>query len=1093
MTGLNLYTGNRLELLVDRLAAKMKENPLPVLQQETVVVQSKGMQHWLSLELADRNQICANISYPFPRAFIYNLFQGIVDITDEISYSPDGLTWKIMRSLPDLLELDSFRSLRSYCEDGHHQLRLYQLSEKIAALFDRYLIFRPELILEWDKGINPMMVDCPDTEWQCILWQEMIKADQKNEELTHPPALRQRFLEKDRFNSGIPDRVSVFGISSLPPFYLDIFHKLAEQIEIDFYYLNPCREFWEYSYGKKEISRLLKEGLKEEDQYFESGNPLLASMGVAGREFFSLILNQMGDTGEEIFEAPDNNSLLANLQLDILNLVGNSETGIRTVNPEDRTVQIHSCHTPIREVEVLHDNLLDLFETGRNLAPRDVVVMMPDVSTYAPIIQAVFDAPESEKMALPYSIADLSLHSGNQTAETLLSILTLNDKRFAASEVLDILEVQGVRDRFQFNENELDLIKSWVVNSGIKWGIDGESKKEINLPPFPENTWLFGLKRMLLGTVLPQSEDLQLFEGILPFDEIEGDRVMLLGRFMDFVDRLIAISKELKQPKDLTSWSVFLNGILNDFFVADEKNEHQIQILRDRILEKGLQDLQASSGYESPVSLKIILSYLQKQVDQQSGTGGFISRGITFCTMLPMRSIPFKVIALLGMNDGEFPRRFQLPGFNLMRRQKRLCDPSRREEDKYLFLESLFSARETLIISYIGQSIKDNSVLPPSVLVSELCDYLEQGFRQENGESVMEYVFYKHALQPFNSQYFDGKSRYYSYSGQNLEAARMRNKQKQEEKPFLTKPLLLNDDQAFRELSLGQFCRFFKNPCETLIRFRLDIDLRLKSETIPDDRELFEADNLELYKMREKMIDYCGTRDDPSPFLASVKAGGGVAHGNPGEMMVEEMVDGVDEMLHSLQMLRGGKRLPFLPVEFKGKGREFRLSGVLQELWEGGQVLYRPASIKARDILNSWIHHLLLCTHSDGGGIRKTWFIGRDQSLVFRSIEADRAAEELEKLMEIFFQGLIQPLEFFPETSLAYCRTFRLSAGNEEKAMTAALKEWNSNYIRKGEEEDEYFRLCFTGYGPGSTEFKELAIRIFDNALEFCSEGRGDE
>ncbi len=1086
MAGLNLHTGNRLELLAAKLAETISADPLPPMQKEIIVVQSKGMQQWLNLELAARIRISANISYPFPKAFIYGLFQEITGVGDDLNFSVDGLTWKIMRSLPGLLDQPEFNSLREYCDSGISQLRLFQLSERIARLFDQYLIFRPDLMLEWDEGSNPLAISQPDSAWQFRLWKEINLDDGETVGVgLHPAALRRILLDHTEKFASLPHRISIFGISSLPPFYLDILKKLSEQHSIDFYYLNPCKEFWEYSYGKKEIDRLLKLGMDEEDQYLESGNPILASMGVSGREFFSLILDRIGDTGEETFQAPTENTLLGCIQADIMNMIDTEEVGIRSVSASDRSVQIHSCHTPVREVEILHDNLLSIFDSNPGLAPKDVVVMMPDVSIYTPIIQAVFDTPESEKVAIPYSIADTSVYSDNQLAETLLAILTLKRKRFVASEVLDILEREAVRKRFDFTESEIERIKSWVIKSGIKWGVDGVSKTDLNLPAFEENTWAFGIKRMLLGTVLSQSDDLQLFSGILPFDEIEGDDTLLLGRFLEFTELLFKFAIEAEKPKILTEWSQFINHILSEIFAVGEKSDYPLQEIRDSIQDEGLQKLQSICNYQEQVSPEVILTFLERRMNRMGRSGGFISRGVTFCTMLPMRSIPFKVIVLLGMNDGDFPRRFQRSNFDLMGKQKRLCDPSRRDEDKYLFLESVFSAREHLIISYLGQSIKDNSEFPPSVLVSELIDYLEKGFRQESGKSIMDQVLYRHALQPFNSIYFNGNQRFFSYSGQNLRAAKGCRRQSSSERPFIDKPLEFKEDKFGESISIEQFCRFYRNPTAYLIQNRLNIDLRVKPEHMSDDREALEADNLDLYQLRGRLIDYALKHNDSMPFLNAARAEGGIAHGSPGDLVLEEMVEGADELLKNLRLLCDGNAISPLVVDYMNNEQKLSVSGFLTNLWMSGQVFFRPGRVRAVDILESWIHHLFLCHSSRDRVVEITRFVGREESIGFRTIDAEDAKLILDDLAGIYYEGLKIPLPFFPETSLAYCKSISQSPPDEESALEAARKKWESGYSQTGESENEYNRLCFPGYRPGGDEFKKLATTVFGQALEY--------
>ncbi|MEI6127441.1 MAG: exodeoxyribonuclease V subunit gamma, partial [Pseudomonadota bacterium] len=712
MPGFHLYTSNRLEKLSEHLAGILRASPLEPLQTEIIVVQSRGMEHWLNLEIARRNSLSANIAFPFPKAFVYKVFKDVLDQPDESFFSPDIMSWRIMKLLPGLIDKPGFESLKQYVAGENSPLKLYQLSEKIAAAFDQYLVYRPDIITEWDQGKNRIASGFKHAAWQAELWQHMAGPD-GNAQALHPAGLKNLFREKIQKGAlfpTLPPRISIFGISTLPPFYLEVISGLARTLDIHFYYLNPCREYWEYAYSEKEIARLQK-GLTGEDQYYEKGNSLLASMGVSGREFFSLILSALGDTGEALFEEPGQDTMLQRIQSDILHLTDSlGETkGALPLQDDDRSIRIHSCYSAMREVEVLYDNLLYLFDTTPGLLPKDIVVMTPDIATYAPLIQAVFDTPEEEHLKIPYSLADTSIRMESSLAAVFLSILTLDRQRFRAPAVLDILEAKAVRKKFGLTEKDMETITSWVSETEICWGIDGRYRTELDLPGFHENTWAFGLERMLLGYALPERDVPELFSGILPYGEIEGGSALALGSFTRFMEALFACRQLLLQEHTLARWSDELCRLLATFFIVDDETEHDLKKIRDALTEEGLAGFAVQSGFDEKVPLDIIRAYLDRHLEAQTGRHGFISRGVTFCTMLPMRSIPFKVVYLLGMNDSDYPRSFARPGFDLMEHCRRLCDRSKRHEDRFIFLESILSARENLIISYVGRSIKDTT------------------------------------------------------------------------------------------------------------------------------------------------------------------------------------------------------------------------------------------------------------------------------------------------------------------------------------------------------------------------------------------------
>lgn len=1084
MPGFHLHTSNKLEILAGLLADKIGSSPLPPFIREIIVVQSKGMQHWLNLELAGRLGISSHIEFPFPKAFINGILQQLSIIRDEDTLSPDVLTWKILQILPSLEGLPSFADIRNYTANDPNGLKRYQLSSRIARVFDQYIVYRPDMLSQWEKGVNPLSGEFPESIWQSALWQSIRETSHVESFALHPSDLVEKIRADKEALESLPDRLSVFGISTLPPYFLSIFRALSTIRDIDVYYLNPCREYWEYSFSEKQISRFTKKGISEEDLYFDQGNSLLASMGTSGREFFSLVLEIVGDEGNDLFVETSGTNLLSCIQSDIQNLTNRNRKGRAVVSQTDSSIRIQSCHSPVREVEVLHDTLLSLFDAHPDLSPGEVVVMMPDVSVYSPLVQAVFNAPESDEQFIPFSIADTSVSSSNGLAETLLNLLAVKRKRFKVSDLLDILEADAVRLKFDLNEEDMEQVREWIEATRIRWGRDGNSKKEWGLPEFEENTWSFGIKRMLLGMALPMKDDLSLFAGILPFDEIEGENSRLLGRFVAFTEMLSSISERLDGEKTIEEWVGILNIILSEMFLESAETENELQEIRNTLLEGGLQGHAEIAGFDGTLSLDVILSYLERKLTGEPRSYGFLSRGVTFCTMLPMRSIPFRVIYLLGMNDGDFPRREQQPGFDLIPQKGRLCDRSKRYEDRYLFLECLISARDHLIISYVGQSIRDNSELPPSVLVSELCDYLDENYLPEKGKSVREQLITRHALQPFSSFYFRRDTLQPAYSKLNFRAAQANRMKKNEDPPLFTQPLKALPEEERQSLSVEQLCRFFKNPAEFLLRNRLGIHLQSGSDFQFQDREPMEMNALDRYKIKDQFLEYWMKNRSTDRFYDAVRASGALPHGIPGDSSFKRMIGEVTPLFLSVMEQVEEGLLPPAEIALNLKDHGTLLTGRLASVYPSGQLFFRPAKIKATDILKTWIHHLVLTLASPLAAPSETRFVGADGIKVFRELTAETAMEELSSLVSFYLQGLTEPLCFFPESSMAYVESLVEKSKEDGESFVEARKKWYSVPRRTGEDENVYFKRCFGEHLPDVQSFRNLALRVFKPILE---------
>ena len=832
MSGIHVYTSNHMEILAKHLAHVVRAPLDAPLTPETIVVQSSGMERWISLELARINGVCANCSFPFPNAFLENIFTKLMpNLPEVLPFDRKIMTFRLMKIIPGYLNLAGFNDLKSYLSEDVAQLRLFQLSTKIADLFDQYLVFRPQLIFQWEEAKEEKRQ--PDI-WQAKLWRELIRG----KEGLHRARLHQKLIKKinnlSSDTTDLPKRVSIYGISYLPLSYMQIFAELSKLIEINFFLLNPCREYWADILSEKEIKKIRSKDPRVSENiewyHLSKGNRLLSSLGTLGRNFFEVIA-ELDCEFHESYEEPVEQSILACIQSDILLLRDREKTatkgstseelekiltsgsGVEAIrfSEQDTSIQVHSCHSPMREIEVLHDNLLDMFEEDPELLPKDIIVMAPDIEAYAPYIHAVFDAQTDNALRIPFSVADQSSRKQNRMIDGFFTLIELADSRFEADKILELLSFRGIKERFGLVEADIKTIEYWIEDTNVRWGMDADSRVQHGLPGFSENTWQAGLDRLLLGYAMT-GDNKDMFHGILPFDNIEGSVAQVFGRFLEFIDRLFASTKTLLIPRKLGDWQQILLNLVDLFFLPDESGERELQLLRNLLGE--FADKEKYSEFEERVELEVIRSYLHSQLQEKSYGTGFLTGGVTFCAMLPMRSIPFKVMCLIGMNHDAFPRDFQPLNFDLITRYPKLGDRSRRNDDKYLFLESILSARKRLYISYVGQDIQDNSPIPPSVLVSELLDTIENSFEYP-GKRIQEYIVKTHRLQPFSPWYFRSGTGLFSYSTENMLASTGAIESKTP-RPFIEGRIPMTSEEAenWQKLEIDSVCKFFSNPAK---------------------------------------------------------------------------------------------------------------------------------------------------------------------------------------------------------------------------------------------------------------------------------------
>ncbi len=1059
---LELFAGNRMEELVSALAGVFRQRPLrSPFDKEVIVVQSRGMQRWLSMLLASRFGVWANGDYPFPNELLKRLFDGLhISQSDSATFSKEVMCWSIMRLMPELLTREKFTPLHAYLSNDREGLKLFQLSGKIADTFDQYTLFRPDILDVWEPG-----GDDEASDWQPELWRALIQGSSG----MHRGRMKAEFCRKivhEPLPPGFPQRISLFGISSLPPFHIGMLEALSARIPVNIFHLTPTREYWSDIVDRKRLFRMSR----SERRLSTEGNPLLASLGKSGREFSDMLLDVRGiGNPHDLFADPGHDTLLHALQSDMLNLRGTGEAEDRHVapDPSDRSVQVHSCHNPLREVEVLLDNLLDLFEHLPGLEPRDIVVMTPEIETYAPYITTVFGAAGDGVPRLPHSIADRRLLDEGGIALAIVKLLELCGSRHTAPVLFDLLSSPPVSRRFRLDDEELFTIRRWVEQTRIRWGLDERSRSGFGLPPYLENSWRAGLERLLLGYAMP--DEGILFGGTLPFD-VEGD-AETLGKLADFVAAVEELSKRFDCSRTLDGWRELFLWMLETFVSTDAGSERELPGITAEI--NRLTDLAANSGYEAEVQPTVMISWLRSRLEQAEMGLGFMTGGITFCAMLPMRSIPFRVVAMIGMNDGTFPRQQRPPGFDMQSSHPRPGDRSVRGDDRYLFLESIVSARDVLYLSYVGQSIRDNSELPPSVLVSELLDAVQRGFDFPDDEDVFSRLVVRHRLQGFNPAYFTGTSGFGSFSVENFRALDRRNTVVT--RPFIEEPLAEIPDEE-RAVTIDDLVKFFANPSS----FFLDRRLGLKPSAVLhplEDREPFGADGLDAWLMRQEILETLLDGGETQKLLPLFRSRGLLPPASHGELLFRELLSDVDAFAGRLLVLKGTEPGAELDADLELGG--FRLSGRLENLLPSGQLLYRCARMREKDRIRAWIFHLVL-NATGGSHPEESMLVMLDRSIRYRA--AADAAVQLEALLALYKEGLSAPLPFFPRASMAWAEK---ADKTERERLDAAMSAWRDGYSAlEGEGADPAFRRCFGTGTPFDARFGTIADEVLRPMLD---------
>ncbi len=1081
MSGIQLYTSNQLEQLTEQLVAMISREPLPPMESEIIAIPSGGMERYISFALAEKLSVCAHVSFPFPKALIQSIYKLIFpEMCDWSLYQREMMTWKIMELLPSLYNESSFSTLKSYLQSDVAQNRLFELSLKIADLFDQYLIFRPDMLLQWDQGKEKRG---NNEQWQAILWRALVDSFEIRHQAQLQKDLFAKLSQRGSFTN-LPSRISLFGISYLPPQYLRILDALAQHCSIYLFSINPCKHFWDDIISSKKLSKVsVKQATSIQQDLFlhyETGNRLLSSLGSYGKEYFSL-LHDLDCEEESHHIDPRENSLLSTIQGNILNLY--EQKSPKPIDLSDDSIQIHNCHNALREIEVLHDTILAQFDKDSSLAPHDIIVMSPDLDHYAPYVEAVFKTPSTAEAYVPYTIADTHTQNDSRVIQDFFELTTIGEKRFSATALFSLLESPIIQETLGIDQEELQRIRQWIEQTGIRWGIDGTHRKEIGLPEQHENTWYAGLDQLFLGFAMePQKQE--LFKGIIPNISIDEGDTPLLEKLTWFIEKLIYFSKELETDRPLSAWSDLLLTFISTFLKGAQSSSQSIELLRKHILS--LNEQGSAVSFSLPLSFSVIREFLQRGLSKKQYGSGFITGGVTFCTLLPMRNIPFKVVCLIGMNHATFPRKERSTSFNVMHSNPLIGDRSLRKEDRYCFLEALLSARQTFIIIYQGRNCSDNSIIQPATPVTELIDYIQKNFSIDShtDASIVNHITWKHRLNAFSEEYFLPTShKYFSYSKANFEATQ---KQSLAHTPQKITPISVPLESPVKTISLQQLCAFFFHPVKHFLKNQLGIFPPQITDSLRDE-EPFTLEGLSSYTLNEFLISQ---RINDAPTKESyeyVKSLGMLPHGEAGRTLFQSSLQEADFFVSALQSSQPLQNVA-IDKSVSLSIDDLSLTGNFSHITEQGPLLFRTGRIRAKDRIWLWLHHLIYCATTDGSCV--STFISKESSDSIKSVQFQRidgATQYLRELITLYKAGMSLPLPFYPETSFAFARS-HCKGNSAENSLRYAEQSWFGTDYLRGERNDPYYRI-YPGksidYNDSFMEHAQVMFRpILQNAQE---------
>ena len=1119
--GFMVVHGNRMERLRDLAVEWMRRYPLGPLENETLLVQSNGIAQWLRLALTREPDdpepglgIAAALDIQLPSRFLWSAYRAVLGseaVPADSPFAKEALTWRLMRLLPDLASRAAFAPLAGFLADDPDGRKRHELAGRLADLLDQYQVYRADWLDAWAAG-HDTLPDAhgrerplpPDQAWQPELWRALLADLPAATAATSRATIHTRFREAagrlEARPAGLPRRIVVFGISSLPQQALEALEGVARVSQVLLCVHNPCEHYWADIVADRDLLRAaasrhprrpgMPAELDEADLHAHA-HPLLAAWGKQGRDYVRL-LDEHDDPADyrdlvealprqriDLFESPGGDCLLHQLQDDIRDLrpVAESREAWPPVPQTDDSLRFHVCHGPQREVEVLHDQLLARFDAHPDLRPRDIIVMVPDIETYAPHIRAVFGRlPADDPRHIPFTISDQGQRGRAPVLVALEQLLELPRARSGVGELLDLLDVAAVRQRLGLEAGDLARLHRWAEGAGIRWGLDGEQRAGLGLPEEDRNTWAFGLRRMLLGYAVG---DHGPWNGIEPFAEVGGLEAAAAGPLAELVERLRQWRTHLSRARSPAAWGATLRTLLAEFLTPVDDDDRLTLVQLEEALESW-EGRCEEAGLADELPLAVVREHWLAAVDEGGLAQRFLAGAVNFATLMPMRAIPFRVVCLLGMDDGAYPRTPVPADFDLMNGDYRPGDRSRREDDRYLFLEALLSARDHLHLSWVGRSIRDDSEQPPSVLVGQLRDHLAATHTHTGADDLLEALTVVHPLQPFSRTLFpaDEAAPGFTYAHEWAPAEAPR--------PVAESPL---PPPAETTLPIGELVAFWKNPVRALFHGRLRTRLE-EPAAADEDVEPFGLDGLTAWQLRHRLVTAgLGEAADETARGQALDQGlerlartGELPGGYPGTLAAEAVRTDAEALLSAMGEFTAECGPPAEePLELAFTAGAVTVHGWLPDLrrqqatdstvrlaWDVSRLGQNSPPYRRLDRLaEAWITHLLAC--AGGTPLTTLFFCPEDKprrghtpiaALRLPPLAGNEAAHHLTALLEAWLEGQQQPLPVTARTALA-----ALEAEDSEKtdpAEAARQAYEGDGYQQPGERDsDPHLRRTF--------------------------------
>lgn len=1075
-----LYHSNDLGLLAQLLAQQLREPVADgaILQPDQVLIPQAAMKRWLLKVLAERHGIAANLEFLTPGEYVGKVLAANLDASeDAATLNPELLQWRLYAVLHEPAALAHpalAATLAGYLHGEGRALKAWTLAGTLADAFAKYQAWRRDWLLRWDRGGDP-------DDWQAELWRRA-SAGRRHRARAIDTFLRRHAAADAPLPQGLPARVFAFACLNVSPDVLRVLATSARASTLHFYLPMPTRRYW----GDL---RSLRERLAAHDPepLPSDENPLLAQWGRAGRDFVATLFSDdtLAVRDVEAYAEPDaSKGLLQWLKRDLLHRQAPAAQGDASALHRDGSLQIHACHTRLRELQVLHDQLRALLEADPTLQARDIAVMAPDIDAYAAHVAAVFGAAQGSARFIPYTLADASALAHSPLADLLLRVLALPQARLGVNEVLELLALPAVMRQFGVDPGELDRLREWLAAAGARWGLDAAHRARIGAPAEHGFTFAFAIERLLLGYASASDADMA---GVAPWPELEGTALDALDALLRLLRLLDRLSRNLAQAQAASAWSAALiqalHALVSDH-PSDDADRRALALLETelRLFAQNADGAQV----DMPLAAEVVRAHFRSRLAQADGRQPFLSGGVTFCRMVPMRLIPFRVICLLGMNEGEFPRREPPASLNRLIAaldqpgQRRIGDRSVRDDDRYLFLQLLNAADAVFYLSYLGRDPGDGSVREPALPLTELLEVAAQYF--DDPAQARQLLVLQHPLTAFADApdddprrlTFDPAWRRAQHAGGGRASLPTLL-----DTPLPTHPLPT-------QITLATLRAFLANPPRFFLRQRLGVQVPSDDDRLPEHEPYVAASGLEAAALSQRVLRALIEHGDAVPALLSrLQAEALLPAGVAGEARLATLLQACRPLATAWRGWQIGEPGS---VAFTLDLDGCVLSGELEQAYVDGFARSKPGTPGGRD----WVRwHLDALVAAAIGEVRPVCvFAAFEEGGVgphaLTVHERGAARDALRWLLALMAQGQREPLPFRPYTGWIWLQAVAQGGDDQDaigQAFAKASEAWRNRH-GEGDGSDPWTALALRGAEPfiepsASARFAALTRAIF--------------